>query len=345
MAFDYIITARKLASGQFTAEPGPLKFIKVPRNAVIYDETHVIARTAWVEEVVALADGDDNPLSISPLGDLLFYVHGYNNTIEAVLARQRTLSANMRAELWRGLVVSFDWPSNNQLLGYFEDRDDGAEVAHLLVETCLDIVVTQQRRKCVTNIHMIGHSAGAYVITKAFEFAHNKGKYFKSDWRLGQVAFISGDVSRNSFFGTDQWVEVMNKRVMRFTNYFNPFDAALAVSNAKRLGVSPRAGRRGLPDNLGDKIVDVNCGDYFQTLKPDPKEWMGSWSHSWYFQSRVFARDLSMTLEGAIDRDFIPTRELRDDKLHLRDAPRPKYIEEWGVNDAAKRTTDSGRTV
>ena len=129
----------------------------------------------------------------------------------------------------------------------------------------------------------------------------------------------------------------MDRRVMRLTNYFNPFDAALAVSNAKRLGVSPRAGRRGLPEGLGDKIVDVNCGDYYQTLTPSPKEWMGSWSHSWYFQDRVFARDLAMTLEGAIDRDFIPTRALKNGKLHLQDAPRPKHMETWGIDDAANR--------
>lgn len=338
MKYDYVITARKLSGGQFQAEPGSIKFVKVPQDKTSYDESNVITRAAWVNEVVGLADGDENPLSISPTGDLLVYVHGYNNSIIHVLERQRSLAANLKAEAGRGVVVSFDWPSDNQLLGYYEDRDDGAEVAQYLVSTCLDIVVTQQKRDCLTNIHLLGHSAGAYVITKALEFSQNKGQYFKSDWRLGQVAFVSGDVSRNSFFGSDQWIQIMNQRVMRLTNYFNPYDAALAVSNAKRLGVSPRAGRRGLPDDVGDKLVDVNCGAYFQKLPPKPKDWMGSWSHSWYFQDRVFARDLAMTLEGAIDRDYIPTRELKDGKLSLRDAPRPAHIAEWGVDDAAKRT-------
>jgi hypothetical protein len=338
MAFDYIITARKLSGGQFQAEPGSIKFVRVPKGSTSYDESHVVTRTTWVNDVVGLADGDENPLSISPRGDILVYVHGYNNSIANILERQRSLTTNLRAEAWKGIVVSFDWPSDNQLLGYFEDRDDGAAVAQYLVGTCLDIVVTQQKRDCLTNIHLLGHSAGAYVITKALDYSQNKGEYFKSDWRLGQVAFVSGDVSRNSFATTDQWMQVMNKRVMRLTNYFNPFDAALAVSNAKRLGVAPRAGRRGLPDDAGDKLADVNCGPYFQSLKPSVREWMGSWSHSWYFQDRVFARDLAMTLEGAIDRDYIPTRIMDGRKLALRDAPRPKNMEDWGVDDAAKRT-------
>jgi len=336
MAFDYLMTARRLSGGKFGDEPGQVKFIKVPRNVVEYDESHIISRAAWVNEVVGLADGDENPLSISPKGDILVYVHGFNNTIENILTRQRSLTANLRAEAWRGVVASFDWPSNNQLLGYLEDREDGAKVAQSLVETCLTIVVTQQDRGCVTNIHLIGHSAGAYVITKALEYSPNKGSNFKSDWRLGQVAFISGDVSRNSFFDGDQWVQIMNKRVMRLTNYFNPYDAALAVSNAKRLGIAPRAGRRGLPDGVAEKFVDVNCGPHFLTLKPPQSGGSVSWSHSWYFEDRVFARDLAMTLEGAIDRDYIPTRDLKDDKLLLKDAPRPANMAAWGIDDAAK---------
>jgi pimeloyl-ACP methyl ester carboxylesterase len=288
MAFDYVMTARRLSNGKFQAEPGPVKFIKVPQNKTEYDESHVITRATWVSEVIGLADGDENPLSISPTGDILVYVHGFNNTITNVLDRQRNLATNLKAERWRGVVVSFDWPSNNQLLGYFEDRSDGAQVAQYLVENCLTIIVAQQGRGCLTNIHLLGHSAGAYVITKALEFSPNRGSDFKSDWRLGQVAFISGDVSRNSFFDGDQWIQVMNKRVMRLTNYFNPYDAALAVSNAKRLGVSPRAGRRGLPDEIGDKLADVNCGPHFLSLKP-PKDPGASWSHTWYFQDRLFA--------------------------------------------------------
>lgn len=339
MAFDYIICARRLSGGQFQPEPGPIKFVKAARGKTGYDESDVISKAAWVNEVVGLADGDENPLSISPKGDILVYVHGYNNAIANVLERQRYLAKNLKQEEWRGIVVSFDWPSNNQVLGYYEDRDDGAAVAQYLVDTCLEIVVSQQRRNCVTNIHLLGHSTGAYVITKALEFSQNKGKNFKSDWRLGQIAFIAGDVSRNSFVAGDQWIQIMNQRVMRLTNYFNPYDAVLAVSNAKRLGVSPRAGRRGLPDAVGDKLVDVNCGPHFLKLKPTLLEWMGSWTHSWYFQDRVFARDLAMTLEGAIDREYIPTRNLKDGKLDLTEAPRLAGMEQWGIDDAARRTT------
>ncbi len=38
----------------------------------------------------------------------------------------------------------------------------------------------------------------------------------------------------------------MFRRIMRLTNYQNGFDDVLGASNAKRMGVEPRAGRVGL---------------------------------------------------------------------------------------------------
>jgi hypothetical protein len=43
-----------------------------------------------------------------------------------------------------------------------------------------------------------------------------------------------------------------------------------------------------------------------------------------------------MTLEGAIDRNYIPTRKLTDGKLVLLDGDRPANMAAWGIDDAAK---------
>ncbi|HWP24376.1 MAG TPA: hypothetical protein VNM15_09405, partial [Candidatus Binatia bacterium] len=47
----------------------------------------------------------------------------------------------------------------------------------------------------------------------------------------------------------DRRAAPMFRRIMRLTNYQNPYDYVLAASNAKRLGVAPRAGRVGLAAN------------------------------------------------------------------------------------------------
>ena len=116
---------------------------------------------------------------------------------------------------------------------------------------------------------------------------------------------------------------------MRLTNYSNPNDKVLAISNAKRLGVAPRAGRVGLPENPHPKAINVDCGQYFSTLDPDASTFTGTFNHSWHIGNRVFARDLAMVIEGGIDRRAIPTRELQYGKLILRDSPRPLFETKW----------------
>jgi pimeloyl-ACP methyl ester carboxylesterase len=346
MPNDYIFAARKVTDGKFEAEPGPIKYLSVPKTMNDYTPAQIVtSRVQWTDEVIGLADGDENPYSISPKGDILVFVHGYNNTTESVLQRHRLLTSKLRDAGWHGVVISFDWPSNSQVLNYLEDRSDAAATAGLLVRQGLDIVVRAQSRGCLTNIHLLGHSTGAYVIMKAFEQARDFGPHYKADWRLGQVAFISGDVSQSSVAPTTVFMEVAEKRIMRLTNYANPYDAVLAVSVAKRLGVSPRAGRKGIDTSTSTRLVNVNCGEYFHGLDPAARDDGASWSHSWYFGDETFALDLAMTLEGAVDRDFLPTREKKPDGLHLKPGKRPEKMEDWGIKVAAKKTLlpDGGR--
>ena len=152
MATDYVITTRVIRNSQFTAEPGPVRFLRVPRSAQAFDPSHAVSGAgdlkAWVDEVIAQADGDENPNSVSPTGDILVFVHGYNNDVETVLLRQRQLQADLVAEGWRGLVIAFDWPSENNALNYLEDRSDAAAVAIELVRKCVRLVAEGQARGC-----------------------------------------------------------------------------------------------------------------------------------------------------------------------------------------------------
>lgn len=337
MVDDYVITARRRQGEAFTDEPGPVRFLRVPADVSVYDTRHIVASPReWAAEVRGLADGDENPHSIAPSGDVLVFVHGYNNDIPIILDRMRQLRRDLKAEGWHGEVVAFDWPSANQTLNYLEDRSDAAEVAGELVTKGVRLLVDGQKAQCETNVHVLGHSTGAYVLMEAFAQAEKKGEFFKSDWRVGQVALIAGDVSQDSLALGSDWAKPMFRRIMRLTNYSNPNDAVLAVSNAKRLGVSPRVGRRGLPPETDPKAINVDCGDYFTGLDPETSIHFGSWTHSWHIGNRVFARDLAMTMEGAIDREALPTRRNEGGRLVLQDRPRPAFQAAWNVKADAK---------
>jgi len=331
---DYVMTARNVSQGGFGDEPGPVKFLRVPSNMDVPTPAHAVKKVEikrWFAEVQGFADGDENPNSISPRGDVLIFVHGYNNSLDIIMKRQRRLSADLRAEGWRGVVIGFDWPSGSETLNYYEDREDAASVAVYLVSDVIKPLSENQANGCETNVHVIGHSTGAYVIMEACAQAEKIGEIFQSTWRIGQAAFIGGDIGSDSLAADDDWSKPMFKRIMRLTNYSNPNDAVLAVSNAKRLGTAPRAGRVGLPANAHSKATNVNCGAYFAELDPDNSPHFGTFNHSWHIGDRVFARDLAMTLEGAIDRNAIPTRRIEPGGLALQDRPRPKYMAKWDI--------------
>lgn len=336
MKFDYLITARKRQGNAFAAEPGPVQYIKVKRGAATYAPADAIAPKTFAAEVQGLADGDEDPFSISPAGDVLIFVHGFNNDIPSVIARTEDLRTNLRAQGWRGEVVAFDWPSGNNVLNYVEDRMDAAAVAGQLVASGLKLLMAGQKAGCVTNVHLLGHSTGAYVILEAFAQAQKDGTFFQGTWRIGQVALIAGDISVDSLRAQAAWSQPMFQRINRLTNYSNGHDAVLAVSNAKRLGVSPRVGRKGLPPDADQKAVNVDCTAHFTTLKPGAAADF-AFTHSWHFRDPRFGLDLAMTLEGAIDRAAIPTRSGAVPGLWLNETgQRPENQAQWGIKEAAR---------
>ncbi|MBU5637383.1 alpha/beta hydrolase [Geomonas sp. Red69] len=332
----YLICARKVKNGEFVGEPGRISYIEVVPDAKSYGPSDVIKESIWFDRVSNLADGDPNPTSTSPKGDVLIFVHGYNNTIETVLWRQRQLQNDLEAEGWKGIIVGFDWPSEDSTLNYLEDRSDAAEVAVSLVTNGISRLARGQQSGCQTNVHLLGHSTGAYVVMEAFAQAEKNGALFKQPWRVGQVAFIGGDVASSTLRVDSEWAAPLFRRCMRLSNYSNPNDKVLAVSNAKRLGVEPRAGRVGLPENPHPKAVNINCGEYFSTLDPDRSTFTGTFNHSWHIGNRVFARDLAMVIEGGIDRLAIPTRKVKQGELVLQDSPRPMFQSKWDKTNPVK---------
>jgi len=86
----------------------------------------------------------------------------------------------------------------------------------------------------------------------------------------------------------------------------------------------------GLPENPHPKAVNVDCSEYFQSKDPAKSEFIGTFCHAWHIGDPVFALDLAMTLEGAIDRMVIPCR--RNDGGHLTliaGQKRPVYQGRW----------------
>jgi hypothetical protein len=130
-------------------------------------------------------------------------------------------------------------------------------------------------------------------------------------WTVSQIAFIAADVSSGSMAEGNAASDSTYRHCVRLTNYVNPYDEVLQLSNLKRVGVAPRVGRVGLPLDAPAKAISVDCGDYYQRMIAvrDPKDIIGNPSHSWHIGDPVFTEDLAQTLIGDVDRRAISTRE------------------------------------
>jgi pimeloyl-ACP methyl ester carboxylesterase len=348
-ASNFIICTRDVDSrGRFVAEPGDTRFLRVPQGQRKYDQSNEVKqRDRWRLAVRAAADGVEDEIT-GMTGDVVVFVHGYNNDMDAITWRTETLQSTLHEQGWQGVVIAFDWPSDNSTLNYLEDRSDAAEVANRMADDAIGLLVAAQdddEHPCTINVHLLGHSTGAYVIMEAFNQAQKRGSLFGSDWRVAQVALIGGDIASTSLSAGSEWAKAMFDRCVRLTNYSNRYDKVLGVSNAKRLGTSPRAGRVGLPLDAHPKAVNVECSSYFATKDPTQSVFNGTFNHSWHIGDPVFALDFAMTLEGEIDRKALPTREQTAEGLVLKPGQRPAFQEAWDAATPQKARQDVADTV
>lgn len=317
---DLVVCARKVRKARggepakFEAEPGPTRYLFVPSNDEKPTPEHKVPREDWFNKAMVQAktrceDGES--------GNILVFVHGYNNKFKEVIDQHRQLKKDLDQVRFRGTVATFGWPSDDSGLNYLEDRSDARAVALQMVTGVILPFSQFQQPDCEVNVHLLCHSTGAFLVREAFDDADDRAKITARNWTVSQIAFIGADVSSHSMRGGSS--RSLYRHSVRLTNYMNPFDSVLKLSNAKRLGMRPRVGRVGLPDGAPpDECVDVDCGDYFQTLDENRATFSGTFCHSWHIGDPVFARDLAETLHGDVDRRRISTRKAgRNDRLVL----------------------------
>lgn len=263
----------------------------------------------------------DHPLAGYDFCDILIFIHGYNNSIADIMHRHDLLQKRLREKGFKGVIVSFDWPSANSAINYLEDRSDAKATADRLVTDGIAILAKNQaqedRNKCDIDVHLLCHSTGAHVAREAFYAASKKRSISRINWNVSQIAFIGGDISRAALSSDDKKSKHLCAHATRITNYQNPQDSALKLSNIKRVGLAPRVGRVGIPDDSPDMVVNVNVESHWSSLKKDDSDAEGNWSHSWHFDYETFAHDLVYTIEGDLDRHSIPTRTSINGKLVL----------------------------
>lgn len=310
---DHVICVRRIKNGVFDPEPsqpGLARLLTVPSDAADISTDHETqTKRAWTEAVIAEGKTGTSEHSGGPVGDIVVYVHGFNTRTKVMLERHRKIKKHLKAAGFKGAVVSFDWPSDNKAINYLEDRRDAKTSAIKLVDHGVRRFLEYQTADCEINVHILAHSMGAYVVREAFDDADDVAKIASKSWSVSQVMLLSGDISASSMREGNPKSSSLYRHCVRLTNYFNPYDEVLKLSNVKRIGISPRVGRVGLPHPAPEKAVNVNTGPYFNAnYKND--DFIG---HYWYFDDAGFMKDVYATIKGDVDRKAIADRETDGD--------------------------------
>lgn len=308
---DYIFSARAISGSTFSNDVDTkTHYLSVPDGAATILPAHEINSDIWVKNLIS-------DMQTNKYDDILIFIHGYNESETDILGHHNALKQGLATQNFKGLVVSFDWPCENKALMYLDDRNKATMTAIQLGTGGIGMLAAQQNNNCKINVHVLAHSTGAFVVREAFENAQN-AKLATDNWMVNQLMFISGDISSKSM-NLHSGCDAMFDHCIRLTNYFNPYDAALAMSNLKRFGFENRVGRVGLPDGAPDKCVDVNCGTWYETIKNNNTT-DAFYSHGWAFDSKSngpFIKDLNLNIQGNVDRNVMVTRQQVDGKLIL----------------------------
>lgn len=297
---DFVISARNVRRGAFGNEPGKSRFLLVPGDEAPCP-TQSTARERWLDDVLSAAHVADDPDTRQPCGDITIFVHGFNTSTEELITRHRQFRVALANAAYRGAFVSFDRPSADIAIDYLEDRSDARISALNHVNDGIALLTRRQFRQCEFRLHIVVHSMGADVVRDAFDDADDRPGIAATNWTVSQICFLGADVSSASLHRSDARSRSRYRHCTRLTNYQNPYDRILKLSNVKRAGGAPRAGRRGLPDGHPAKAIDVNCGDHFAAAYKGS----GDNGHSWYFDDPALLTDLVETLSGAKDRRVI----------------------------------------
>lgn len=304
----YFLTRRtyNAQKQKFTNNPASVtRYVAMGASSGEASKGHVLPVDKWAAKVLA-EEGSKQ---------VLIFVHGFNTDQHEMLTRLTKISKGAKDAGFDGRVVAFDWPSagKTSLGAYRTDRTNAKAVARYMV---LDGIKTLKKANPSVKIHLLAHSMGALLSLRGMSEVGNSLAPGGSGAYLDKAAFVAGDVEQD-------WMEpgawggmVTSMRAKAFTNYYSKGDLVLDVSGQFVNWPSQRAGQHGIDAKLPARDADVSCEARYKTFIPKKRDRNTRNSHTWYFDDKLFYKDLVAMLQG---KSLAPTRfKLPDGDFQLK---------------------------
>jgi esterase/lipase superfamily enzyme len=159
------------------------------------------------------------------------FIHGYNVSFDEAVLRTGQLAWDLK---FAGPAITYSWPSADRTRRYISDLEM-AEWSAPHLQAFLQDLRTRTRPR---TIHLIAHSMGARVLTRALERLVSSSRAPDSTTVFQEVVLAAPDMNAQIF---TQLAPALRSGSNRVTIYSSARDLALRVSAAIR-GEAPRVG-------------------------------------------------------------------------------------------------------
>jgi esterase/lipase superfamily enzyme len=236
------------------------------RHISIADISSISSATSFYKTFAEAIDS-------APIRSAFVFVHGYNVSFEEALLRAGQLAFDIN---FRGPVVAYSWPSKGNARSYVED----IEMADWTVQHLVEFLAELRRATGSRTIHLVAHSMGARVLTRALErLAQVQGKTHQYQ----EVILAAPDINNYVLSQLSSALQMESERV---TIYTSTNDIALRLSAALR-GESSRAG--------GQSALQLKLPFTFDII--DATRVRSSLlGHSYFAESIIMLNDLALLL-------------------------------------------------
>jgi esterase/lipase superfamily enzyme len=181
-------------------------------------------------------------------GDVLIYVHGFNQTFETAALDAARLSDAIK---FRGQTMVFSWPSKAGLFDYAYDRDS-AMFSRDDFERVLASIVSAPS---ASRVHIVAHSMGTMLTLESLRQLY--GRYGDTvTGRIGAVVFAAPDIDMDVFSSA---VSRIGPLAGKITIIASTNDRALALSGRLAGGMTRvGAAEKAAIAQLGVRVVDAS---------------------------------------------------------------------------------------
>ncbi|MEK6257129.1 MAG: alpha/beta hydrolase [Planctomycetota bacterium] len=239
----------------------------------------------------AFLDGVSDQVRRSRQKDLLLFVHGFNVSFEAAVARTAQVALKIP---FNGAVVSYCWPTQCGVFKY--DKDEPINKASV-APFAQFLTTLREGIPPETRIHIMVHSMGNRIVMECLDnLPTPQGRK-----PFGHVVLCAPDVGHADFRA---WAPGVVEQAERVTLYANSGDSALIVS--KGLHNEMRAGDAEVP-LVVPGVETIDCSRIEDSL-------MG---HSYYGDNRDVTTDLFMLIK----EDLPPSKRFFLEKQKSPDGP------------------------